>query len=349
MIHDIRLQHFRSYSDKGFTFNKGVNVIVGKNGSGKTNLLEAILFLASGSSFRSDDKNLVQFDHRWARLDGNFSGGSRTSKLEMTGEEKASKNFIIDGKQAKRLTRQSSIPAVLFEPDHLQLLSREPKIRRQFFDDLLSKLHPEYKATLTDYRRALAQRNALLKFVSPNKPDQLFVWNVRMSELGSKIAVIRQQLLEDINETISGIYENIAKKSSKAEVHYVTKLDKQNYASSLLRRLEDTVGLDKERGFTSSGPHRDDYNFLLNDKQASLSASRGEVRSLLLALKIIEFHKVGEVFGQAPILLLDDVFSELDKTRQSKLVEYLSNTQVIITSTHADFPVFGKSNQTIKL
>ncbi len=349
MIHDIRLQHFRSYSDKNFAFSKGVNVIVGKNGSGKTNLLEAILFLATGGSFRSDDKNLIQFNHPWARLDGNFSNGSRTAKLEISGEEKTNKSFIIDGKQVKRLSRQSSMPAVLFEPDHLQLLSREPSIRRQVFNDLLYKLNPEYKAILTDYRRALAQRNALLKFISPNKPDQLFVWNVRMSELGSKIALIRQQLLESINERLSDVYQDISNRPTRTEIHYVTKLDKQNYASSLLRRLEDTVELDKERGFTSSGPHRDDYNFILNDKPASSSASRGEVRSLLLALKIIEFKKVEEIFERTPILLLDDVFSELDKTRQAKLVEYLSNTQVIITSTHTEFPMLGKNKQTIKL
>ncbi len=333
MIHDIRLQYFRSYSDKSFTFNKGVNIVVGKNGSGKTNLLEAILVLASGGSFRADDSNLIQFNRPWARLDGNFIDGARTVKLEKTSEEKASKSFIIDGKTTKRLSLQNSFPIVLFEPEHLQLISREPKTRRQFFDDLLIKLNPNYKTTLNDYKRALAQRNALLKFASPNKPDQLFVWNVRLSELGSKIAVMRQQLLEDINQQISETYSHIAKKPSQVKLLYITKLDRGNYASSLLRKLEDTIRLDKERGFTSSGPHRDDFNFLLNDKQAASAASRGEVRSLLLALKVFELQAVRVTYEQVPILLLDDVFSELDKARQGELIKFFIDTQVIITST----------------
>lgn len=349
MIHDIRLQHFRSYSDKSLAFNKGVNIVVGKNGSGKTNLLEAVLVLASGKSFRADDKNLIQFNYPWARLDGNFSNGARTVKLEKSADDKTNKDFIIDGTLAKRISRQNSFPVVLFEPDHLQLLHREPSTRRQFFDDLVVKLRSGYKTTLNDYKRALAQRNALLKFASPNKPDQLFVWNVRLSELGSKIAIMRQQILEDINEQISQTYTHIAKKSTNVKLLYVTKLDKNNYASSLLKRLEETISVDKERGFTSNGPHRDDFTFLLNDKQANTSASRGEVRSLILSLKIFELQAVKTAYEQMPILLLDDVFSELDKTRQARLVEYFDDTQVVITTTNIDSVAPHKNSRVLKI
>ena len=349
MIHDIRLQYFRSYSDKSFTFNENVNIIVGKNGSGKTNLLEAVLVLASGGSFRVDDKNLVQFDHPWARLDGNFSSGARTVKLEKATNNKVNKDFIIDGKPIKRLSIKNSLPTVLFEPDHLQLLHRDPSSRRNFFDDLEAKFNPGYKTTLNSYKRALAQRNALLKFTSSHKPDQLFVWNIRLSELGSKIAATRQKTIENINQQISETYTSIAKKPANVKLVYVTKLDKNNYASSLLKQLEETINLDKERGFTSSGPHRDDFSFLLNGKQANISASRGEIRSLLLSLKIFELQATRDTYTQPPILLLDDVFSELDDTRQAELVRFFNDTQVIITTTSVDSIIRRAKGKVLKI
>src|SRR5579884_4246068 len=187
MITGIRLQNFRSYKDSSFEFEPGVNIVIGPNASGKTNLLEAVMVLARGGSYRARDAELVGFGKPWARLDGNFAKQTRTVKIE-GGNGLAAKSFVIDDKPFKRLGLERTVPAVLFEPNHLQLLIRGPEQRRDYFDELLERSHPAFKLLAANYRRALAQRNALLKRGHNRAANQLFVWNLRLIELGSPIA-----------------------------------------------------------------------------------------------------------------------------------------------------------------
>src|SRR6266404_5873305 len=152
MITSLRLQNFRSYKDDSFEFDPGVNIVVGPNASGKTNLLEAVLVLARGSSYRVRDAELVQFDKPWARLDGTFQNNTRTIKLEPLG-----KSYLLDDKPFKRLSLERTLPIVFFEPNHLQLMTRGPDQRREYFDDLLERSLPIYKSLLSGYKRTLAQ------------------------------------------------------------------------------------------------------------------------------------------------------------------------------------------------
>jgi DNA replication and repair protein RecF len=331
MISSLRLQNFRSYSDDSFEFDNGVNIVVGPNASGKTNLLEAVLVLARGSSYRVRDAELVQFGKPWARLDGNFEKHSRTVKLEESG-----KTFILDDKPFRRLSLERTVPAVYFEPNHLQLLTRGPDQRREFFDDLLERSLPGFKALSNGYKRTLAQRNALLKHHRRQALQQLFAWNIRLSQLGSQIAAARQQLTDDINDNLAKTYSQISKKKTKTEIKYDSQFPPANYASRMLHKLEAATDSDFERGFTAHGPHREDFNFYLNGQPAGQSASRGETRSLLLALKIFELGLIEAARGQKPMLLLDDVFSELDGSRRRALVERLKKHQTIITTTDAE-------------
>ena len=331
MISSIRLQNFRSYSDDSFEFDGGVNIVVGPNASGKTNLLEAVLVLARGSSYRVRDAELIGFGKPWARLDGAFQNSTRSLKLEPLG-----KTFLIDDKPFKRLSLERTLPVVFFEPNHLQLMTRGPDQRREYFDDLLERSLPAYKSLLSSYKRSLAQRNALLKHNRAQATQQLFVWNVRLSELGSQIALARQNLTDQINETLAKTYNQIAKHKSKVEMKYGAQFPVNNYASRLLSKLEAATRLDFERGFTAYGPHREDFTFYLGGQAASQSASRGETRSLLLALKIFELGLIEKARGQKPIFLLDDVFSELDGSRRRALVARLKKHQTIITTTDAE-------------
>lgn len=335
MITSLRLQSFRSYSEASFEFEPGVNIVVGPNASGKTNLLEAVLVLCQGNSFRARDAELVKFGAPWARLDGYFNKQTRTLKLENI-DSRLEKSFIIDEQPKKRLNLISSIPVVYFEPNHLQLIIRGPDQRREYFDELLSRHVPTYKTILASYKRSLAQRNSLLKKGSGYGHNQLFAWNVRLGELGEAIAQARQRLLDDINQNLSATYSNIAKHKFDAVIEYQSQFKPENYASKLLQKLESSSSLDYQRGFTSYGPHREDFMFKLNDQIASSTASRGESRSLMLALKIFELGLAERSHGQPPILLLDDVFSELDGARRQALVKFLKNYQTIITSTDAD-------------
>jgi len=335
MITSLRLQNFRSYSDASFEFEPGVNIVVGPNASGKTNLLEAVLTLCQGNSFRARDTELIKFNAPWARLDGFFDKQIRTLKLEAQ-TSGVDKTHIIDDKPFKRLNLDKTVPVVYFEPNHLQLIIRGPDQRRDYFDELLSRTHPGYKTTLASYKRSLAQRNSLLKQGTRLGQQQLFAWNVRLSELGETIAQARQQLVDDINKELSRSYSKISKHRSLAAIGYQSQFQPSNYASKLLHKLEASSSLDFERGFTAYGPHREDFIFNLNNQLASSSASRGENRSLMLALKIFELKLTERTRGQSPILLLDDVFSELDGARRRALVNYLDKYQTIITTTDAD-------------
>lgn len=350
MISTIRLQKFRSYKDSSFEFEPGVNIIVGPNASGKTNLLEAVMVLARGSSYRVRDAELVHFYKPWARLDGNFEKQSRVVKIEFS-DDNTTKSFVVDDKPFKRLNLKRTVPVVFFEPNHLQLMTRGPDARRDYFDEMLERSQVGYKALLANYRRTLAQRNALLKHGPTRAHQQMFAWNIRLSELGSKIVQARQDLIDEINKTISKNYSKIAHRRSKVELKYDCQFPASSYASKLLSMLEENIELDFSRGFTSCGPHREDILFYLNNQPANISASRGEARSLLLALKIFELKLIEKARNQKPIFLLDDVFSELDGARRKALVDSLAGYQTLITTTDADavLEYFSMSHRLIPL
>jgi DNA replication and repair protein RecF len=336
MITDLRLQQFRSFRDASFELNPGVNIIVGPNASGKTNLLEAILVLARGASYRAKDSDLIRFDRPWARLDGHSEkSGQRTVKIIREPEQ--SKLYEIDGKPFKRLNLAHSLPAVLFEPNHLQLFSGGPERRRDYLDDLLEQTTVGYATVRRHYKRTLAQRNSLLKQSGQASQTQLFPWNVRLSHLGGQLARARSELATSINKDIKALYKQLSQTKTNLAVDYAASWPIEAYESQLLKKLEANLPDDQLRGFTSSGPHREDLLVTFNGHPAQEVASRGEVRTSVLALKIIELKTVQAARdGLAPLLLLDDVFSELDGKRRHALTDYLAPYQTFITTTDAD-------------
>jgi DNA replication and repair protein RecF len=350
MIADIRLQHFRSYTDEVFEFTPAVNIIVGPNGSGKTNLLEAVLVVARGSSYRVKDAELVQYDQPWARLDahvlvtpGDFpvSGESvaDTRTVKIVNEPTLGKSYEIEGKKYLRLNAAKMIPSVMFEPNHLMMLTGSPELRRSYLDDLLEQIEPGYAKLKRDYKRTLAQRNALLKRQGIAAQSSIFPWNIRLSELGGAIAEGRIGLLESLNKRSSELYSSLADKESTVELVYETKFSPAHYASSLLKSLEHNFELDVMRGFTGNGPHREDMTVIINSHPSASSASRGETRTAVLMLKVMELQLIEQARGEKPLLLLDDVFSELDGNRRQALTTYLQDYQTFITTTDADVVV----------
>jgi len=339
MVESLRLQRFRSYRDDSFEFDTGVNIIVGPNASGKTNLLEALQVVCAGGSFRAKDSELVAFGAPWARLDTNGAAGVRTVKLLVQENGSIKKEFVIGDQKLVRLSLQKSLPIVLFEPNHLLLLHGSPDRRRDYLDDLLEQTVIGYGKTRRDYRRALAQRNALLKR-GPMARGQLFAWDIRLSEIGAHVARERHALVEKITSQIGSLYEDLAhSKAAKVSVTYVTDYDIDQYSSALLRALERCQDTDIERGYTTIGPHREDLEVTFNGRHASEVASRGETRTALLAFKVMELQFVEEARGARPLLLLDDVFSELDGARRKALTEVIHGYQAFITTTDADVVV----------
>ena len=347
MVTDLRLQNFRSYIDASFELDPGVNIIVGPNASGKTNLLEALLVLARGSSYRAKDADLVAFSAPWARLDADLPDGTRIVKFQADGAEKVSKTFEIDGQKLARLSTARTLPLVLFEPNHLLLLNSSPDLRRSFLDDLLEQTQANFGATRRHYKRVLAQRNALLKKNPRDLREQLFVWNVRLGELGGQIVRERSKLVERFAKRASGLYGRLAGKDYTVELSYRSQFEPSQYETALVHKLEASIELDVLRGFTAYGPHRDDMEIIIGGHPVQEAASRGETRTLVLALKIMELQLLEELRGVQPLLLLDDVFSELDGKRRHALTSFLSDYQTFITTTDADMVVSHFTNSSI--
>ncbi len=338
MIDNIRLQNFRSYSDDSFEFETGVNIIVGQNASGKTNLLESILLLCSGKTYRSEYYKLIKYGSEWARIDGWINSEQRALKVkEYNGS--ISRDFVVDERSYKNIPRKKSAPVVLFEPSGLRLLTDSPALRREFIDDILERTVPNFASINRNYKKVLAQRNHLLK--QSFSTDQMFVWNLRLCEFGSVIVRARREFVDDNKAKFNELYNTLTDLGSnkQAGLKYQTKILEKDYTAGLLNRLEKDIAKDRERGFTSSGPHRDDIELYLGGHPLNGVASRGEIRTVLLALKMLELYALEKACGQKPILLLDDVFGELDGSRRHKLTSYLQNYQTFITTTDADVVV----------
>lgn len=338
-VEALRLQRFRSYRDDGFEFDTGVNIIVGPNASGKTNMLEAIQVAAQGASFRAKDSEMIAFGADWGRIDSQGSDGSRTVKLLPQENGSTKKEFVLKDQKLTRLALQKKLPLVLFEPNHLLLLHGPPDTRREYFDNLIEQLVPGYAKSRREFRRILAQRNSLLKQGKATK-KLLFPWNVRLSETGAVLAAERANLVGILRNKIDDIYKDVAQsRRTTIDIHYQAAYEVSQYGSSLLKALEERQDTDIERGYTTVGPHREDVAVTFDGRPTSEVASRGETRTVLLVLKILELELLEELRGRKPLLLLDDVFSELDGVRRKALTEAIQGYQTFITTTDADVVV----------
>jgi DNA replication and repair protein RecF len=326
MITSLRVQNVRIHHDYELTLLPHTTVVTGPNGSGKTSLIEAIYIALRGSSFKGVDNDILRRETSWYRIDVAEGESVRTIKFDPT-RTSGKKQFVIDGKTHYRLLPKHKRPVVLFEPNDLRLLHGSPSRRRDYMDTFIAQLDPLYSVALRRYERALKQRNNLLKQHSVSS-DELFVWDMALSEHGAYIVKKRSEIVQQMNSQLAPIYRTIAGKDDAVTVHYPHEMSQQK----LLADLHTYAQRDTILGFTSVGPHRHDIMFQFADSPALAVASRGEVRSIMLALKFIEVEIMQQLLDMKPIILLDDVFSELDATRQDHLVQNFKDYQIVITS-----------------
>lgn len=333
VIAALSVQNIRTHESFSLQLSPNVTLITGKNGSGKTSLIEAVYIALQGTSFKGSDGDVLRRDQPWWRIDLHFDDETkRTVKFDPS-KTSGKKQFVIDAKTSYRLPAKYKYPVVLFEPDDLRLLHGSPARRRQFIDHFISQLDPLYGTVLRKYDRALKQRNNLLKKHDTTQ-DELFVWDVALSEYGSHIIEQRVQFIEQINTHLNDAYNAIANSQDYVSIHYshtVIGTIKQK----MLNELHANSERDKYLGYTSVGPHRHDVIFRYNNSPALTVASRGEVRSVVLALKFLEVEIIERLTGKKPIVLLDDVFSELDESRQAALMSNSLATQLIIATTNS--------------
>lgn len=324
IVRSVRLSNFRSHESFVLECDTQTTTIIGENGCGKTSILEAIYESLRGKSFRAADKEILRRGAEFYRVELEYYDGRRVVVV-FDGEKK---EFLAEDRKTRRLPKKVQYPIVLFEPDDLHLVGSSPTTRRGYFDRVFGQLSESYGVSLVRYNKVLKQRNDLLKGTEAQAGD-LFSWNILLVKYGVELLEARRRIVEKINERFTEIYRSIAENGDEVRLEYISEVRSE---SEFLGELERNFERDSLLGHTSYGVHHDNYEFVFNGVKADGSASRGEVRSSVLALKFIEADLVLEVLGKRPLVLLDDVFSELDDVRQKCLVRNFKDNQIILTS-----------------
>lgn len=343
----LQLENFRNYDSYEFIFPEGKDfiILVGDNGKGKTNLLESLYILSIGRSFRTmENEYMINWSktHFRCKADLFYDDEQTTLEVFYSSAPIKQKNFKKNSVNLKNSEYVGNMLTVLFHPEDLNMLYLSPSFRRKYMDILLSQVDKKYLLDLSNYKKIIKQRNSLLHLLRDKKfkgepmgtlLEDLDVWDIKLVEHGIRIITKRRKLVDFFNNKIGEKYKAISGKEEKCKIKYSTKI--LSDADDYIQQIKDKRFLDIRNAKTSIGPHIDDLIFYIDNMEILKSASRGEFRTILLAMKLIEIDFIKEQTGFLPILLLDDVFSELDKSRQKQLIDAIEGCQTIITTTNA--------------
>ena len=336
-LESIEIDHFRNYEKAQVAFSPHLNIFLGKNAQGKTNILEAIYFLALTRSHRTRvDKELIQFKESSLRLEGSIQRQSGKIPLEITLSNKGRITKVNHLKQARLSDYIGHMTVVLFAPEDLQLVKGSPSLRRKFIDIDLGQIKPVYLSDLSQYNHILKQRNSYLKTSKTIDKTFLAVLDEQLADAGARVIQHRLDFITNL-ETEAGIHHrNISNQVENLKITYQSSVpfeSKTHIKEAFLQALTKSQRRDIFKKNTGVGPHRDDLTFYINEMDASFG-SQGQQRSLILSLKMAEIALIKRVTGEFPILLLDDVMSELDNNRQLKLLESIDKqVQTFMTTT----------------
>ena len=335
-IRSIELKNFRNYENLEISFDEGTNILFGDNAQGKTNILEAAYMSGTTKSHKgSRDREMIRFGEEEAHLKTVVARGGREYQIDMHLKKNRAKGIAIDNIPIKKASELFGIlNIVFFSPEDLNIIKSGPAERRRFLDSELCQLDRIYLADLTNYNKILAQRNKLLKdmIYRPGLSDTLPVWDMQLIETGKKIIRRRKQFVDELREIVSDIHYRISGGKEELFLKYEPNIDDIFFEDELSRAKEK----DKKLCQTSVGPHRDDLLFSIGDVDIRQYGSQGQQRTSALSLKLSEIELVRKSISDTPVLLLDDVLSELDSSRQNYLLNNISDTQTIITCTGLD-------------
>ena len=335
-IRSIELKNFSNYENLEISFDEGTNILFGDNAQGKTNILEAAYMSGTTKSHKgSRDREMIRFGEEEAHLKTVVMRGGREYQIDMHLKKNRAKGIAIDKIPIKKASELFGIlNIVFFSPEDLNIIKNGPAERRRFLDSELCQLDRIYLADLTNYNKILAQRNKLLKdmIYRPSLSDTLPVWDMQLIETGKKIIRRRKQFVDELREIVSDIHYRISGGKEELFLKYEPNIDDIFFEDELSRAKEK----DKKLCQTSVGPHRDDLLFSIGDVDIRKYGSQGQQRTSALSLKLSEIELVRKSISDTPVLLLDDVLSELDSSRQNYLLNNISDTQTIITCTGLD-------------
>ena len=337
-IKSIELKNFRNYDELTLSFNDKVNFIVGNNAQGKTNLLEGIYMSSIGKSFRtSKDSEMIGFGKDFCKIKVTAQKNLFLTDVEIIIRNDRGKSVKVDGVNiSKTSDLLENIYIVIFSPEDLKIVKDEPEKRRRFIDRELCLIKPYYFDCLSSYRKVLLQRNTYLKEKNIEK-SVLDIWDTQLSSYGAKIISMRRDFIEKINEISHRLHLNITNGRENLKIEDDPSVNPvgevKDTENILYKCLKDSYNNDMRLRTTTKGPHRDDIQFYIDDVNVRSYGSQGQQRTAALSLKLAELDLIKNETGENAVLLLDDVMSELDNSRQEFLIRSLSDIQLFITST----------------
>ena len=332
IINKIYLENFRNYETQEIVLDKNINVFYGNNAQGKTNILEALYICAFGRSFRTyKDAELIKFEKENAKVKVDFEKNEREKNIEILISKKEKKTIKLNGiKVNKNSELFGNMNIVLFSPDDIIILKESPASRRKFLDILISQLRPNYVHLLSEYNKVLEQRNAMLK---SKRIETIDVWNEQLANFAEKIFKYRDEYISKIQKGIEKITPQLTNEKENLTIKYKTRFTNKD---KFLKDLNDNINNDLFRGYTGIGTHRDDFELFVNNMELNLYGSQGQHRTAILALKFAEMEIIKDEVFENPILLLDDITSELDLERLNLIFNKIKDYQVLITCTDAN-------------
>lgn len=333
-IKEIELKDFRNYESLSVEFNKHVNLFLGPNAQGKTNLLESLYITSMGKSFRTaKDRDMIRFGEDFFRVKITACKEEELV-VEIAVNREGKKGIKVDGIKAKKLSQLlEHIYMVVFSPEDLRIVKDEPEKRRKFMDRELCQIRPSYYSSLNQYRKTLMQRNAYLKEFQIDETI-LDIWDSKLSEYGSRIIEHRDAFVKKVNTISNEIHREITNHKENLQVIYEPSIRPcENLQEVFYEEMKKNRQSDLKKRTTGRGPHKDDLKLSANGIDIRSFGSQGQQRTAALSLKLSEIKLIKEETGESPVLLLDDVLSELDQERQNYLINSLSDIQTFITTT----------------
>lgn len=342
-VKDIRIINFRNYYNLNIKFHNKINVIIGKNAQGKTNLLESIYICATGRSFRTNrDRELINFNKNEAYIGANVNIGQSKKFIEIKMERDKTKRIRVNKLELKNYKElQSGLNVVAFSPEDLILVKGGPQERRNFLDMEISQIKPVYNFNINRYNKVLFQRNNLLKTskISGNIQSLLEIFDIQLAKIGTEIILERKRYIDELSELANITHNNITLYNENLKLDYISNIEildnKLEMEKNYLEKIKKNANKDIELASTQLGPHRDDIFITINNNELKTYGSQGQQRTVVLSIKLAEVELIKKKRGVFPVLLLDDVFSELDIQRRKYLIKSFKDMQTFITVTDA--------------
>ncbi len=334
-IKSLKLKNFKNYNSEEFSFSENINVICGENAQGKTNLLDALFYISCVKPINAKkERDLIKFGEDFSKIEALAEAEKRELDI-LIDITKAPRKIFVNGIRKQKVTEYiGSVKTVLFTPDDLSMIKEGPSLRRRFLNIAISQLKPNYVHALSIYNKILEQKNALLK--QENINDTLLdIYNEKLSKQGESIIKYRLEFVSRVNKKAAEIHNEMSNGREKLQIIYKTDRyigENSNIFDALYKHMSDRKTAEIESNSSLVGPHRDDLEFLIGEISAKDFASQGQIRTAILSTKLAEREVFYDLCGEYPILLLDDVLSELDSNRQNFVLNKINCGQVFITS-----------------